>query len=150
LHRLWCAMASHHRCPLAPALTVAALVEFQNRPLGDEALTQHTLLAELPLPKACRGGRRLALPTCVHSHIGRVRWHPSLRHVAHLIASSNYRTKPLAWCPHATPMLQLPHCVAHAAHARLRYQELAATSCCPIHALCTPCCPIHPSCLHGR
>jgi hypothetical protein len=92
LHRLWCAMASHHRCPLAPALTVAALVGFRNRPLGDEALTQHALLAELPLPKACRGGRRLALPTRVHSHIGRVRWHPPLRHVAHLIASSNYRT----------------------------------------------------------
>jgi hypothetical protein len=88
LHRLWCAAASHHRCPPAPPLTVTALVGFQNRPLGDEALAQHALLVERPLPKACHGGRRLALPTHAHSHVGRVRWHPPLRHVAHLIINA--------------------------------------------------------------
>jgi hypothetical protein len=61
-HQLWCAVALHHRCPHAPALAVAAPVRFQSWPLSDKALTQHALLAELPLPKACHVGCRLALP----------------------------------------------------------------------------------------
>jgi hypothetical protein len=48
-HRLWCAMASHHRCPPASALVGAALVGFRSRPLGDEVLKQAAPLAKLLL-----------------------------------------------------------------------------------------------------
>jgi hypothetical protein len=49
--------------------------------LNDEALEQPSSLAKLQLPKACRVGRRIALLVHAHSHVGRVRWCPSLRHV---------------------------------------------------------------------
>jgi hypothetical protein len=66
-------------CSIASALSTAPLPS-SLRQLGcprqeynDEALEQAASLAKLPLPKACHVGRRLVLPTCAHSHIGKVR-----------------------------------------------------------------------------
>jgi hypothetical protein len=66
-------------CSIASALSTAPLPP-SLRQLGcprqeynDEALKQAASLAKLPLPKACHVGRRLVLPTCAHSRIGKVR-----------------------------------------------------------------------------
>jgi hypothetical protein len=80
--RLWCVVASHHRCLPASALIGAASVGFWSRPLGDEVLEQAAPLAKLPLPNVCRGGHRLALPTRARSCVDWVRWHPPLCRVA--------------------------------------------------------------------
>jgi hypothetical protein len=94
--RLRCTVASHHRCPPASTLVGAAPVRFRGRPLGDEVLEQAAPLAKLPLPNACRGGHRLALPARARSHIGRVRWHlPSCR-MARLDSDALFTSPPPA------------------------------------------------------
>jgi hypothetical protein len=74
-------------CGVTLALLLLALPPSLRQPgmprqeLDDEALEQPASLAKLQLSKACRVGRRLALPTRARSHVVRVRWRPSLHRV---------------------------------------------------------------------
>jgi hypothetical protein len=90
--QLRCVVVSRHRCPPASSLVIAASVGFWSRPLGDEVLEQAAPLAKLPLPKACRGDHRLALPARSQGALAPpvvLRGSPRLRCSVHLTTSSS-------------------------------------------------------------
>jgi hypothetical protein len=96
LCQLWCVVASHHLCPTVSALIATVPVRFQSRLLSDEVLEQAAPLAKLPLPNACRGGHRLALPTCTRSRLDWVCWHSPSGRVAHLGSDAPSTSPPSA------------------------------------------------------
>jgi hypothetical protein len=96
LCRLWCVVASHHLCPTVSALIATVPVRFQSRLLSDEVLEQAAPLAKLPLPNACRGGHRLALPTCTRSRLDWVCWHSPSGRMAHLGSDAPSTSPPSA------------------------------------------------------
>jgi hypothetical protein len=96
LRRVRSDVASHHCCPPSSALVAAVPVRFWSRLLSDEVIEQAALLAKLSLSNACRGGHRLALPTCARSHVDKVRWHSLSCRVARLGSDALSTSPPLA------------------------------------------------------